>query len=186
VSSLFNRDSGPKQPLDPYSRERIKKEIGHLTHRESVRHPGKRIKVRTKNKWVTAGVILALALLGLFLLDPPMHAYYRGEAIRAYLYLHHFGSDRKATELIDTGIFRGPELELLNHRSGNFENYYSSPIVASKAADDIIRYLQGVEALRHRDYDQLDTLSKVRYWLFARWGLFMPTHWEWLDPAINY
>ena len=130
--------------------------------------------------------LLVVVLSGLYFLDLPLHAYFRGEAVRDYLYLHHYGSDRKATELVDTGVFRAGELELLNHRAGSFQSYYAGPLEASRAADTIIGYLRGVDALQRGDYDKLDLVNKIRYQLFVRFGFLPPTHWSRIDPAIDY
>jgi hypothetical protein len=124
--------------------------------------------------------------LSLYFLDLPLHAYFRGEAVRNYLYLHHYGSDRKATELVDTGIFRAEELDLLDRRTGSFQGYYTNPLEASRAADTIIGYLRGVDALQRGEYDKLDPVNKVRYQLFVRFGLLPPTRWGLLDPSIDY
>lgn len=183
MASPFNKIPGDKPPLGPYSRERIAPEIDHLRHRGTVR----RADGKTSGGFRGAGFIILVVLifLGLFFMDPVLHAWHRGEAVRDYLYLHHFGSEPKARQLLATGIFSPAEIELLNRRQGSFQNYYSGPGHASRAADSIIRYLQGVSALQAGAYDRLNTLGKIRYQLFVRFGLHPPVSWNVLDPSIG-
>jgi hypothetical protein len=182
MSSLFNKDSENKAPLDPYARERIEREIRHLHEKKSVRHGGKDTPGYRGARFI--GLVL-LVLLVLFFLDPVLHGYYREEAIRVYSYLHHYGSEQKASELLDTGIFTPNEIELLNQRQGSFQNYYSSPLEGAVAADTIIQYVKGVEELQRGDYAKLSRLNKLRYLLFFHFGLTTPTDLSFLDPTIS-
>jgi hypothetical protein len=182
MSSLFNKDSENKAPLDPYSRERIEREIRHLSQRESVRHGG---KAGPSYRGAGFVALIVIVLLALFFMDPVLHGYHRGEAIRAYSYLHHYGSEQKARELLATGIFTPNEIDLLNQRQGSFQNYYSGPMEGSAAADAVIRYLNGVANLQRGDYARLGLLNKLRFQLFFHFGITTPTAWPILDPSIS-
>ena len=181
MSSLFNKDPENKTPLDAFDRQRIEHEIGHLSQRGSVRHGGAK-PPSYRSVWFLTLVVLFLA--GLFFMDPPIHSLRRGEAIRAYSYLHHYGSDKKAGELLATGVFTPNEIDLLNQRQGSFHDYYSGPMEASAAADSIIQYLQGVANLQSGNYEKLDLLDKIRYQLFFHFGLKTPTAWSFMDPSV--
>jgi hypothetical protein len=182
MASLFNKDSEDKAPLDAYSRERIEREIRHLSEKKSVRDGSKNGPSHRGAWWLT---LLVLVLLALFFMDPALHAYHRGEAIRAYSYLHHFGSEKKARELLGTGIFTPNEVDLLNSRQGAFQNYYSGPMEGAAAADSVIHYLDGVANLQRSDYAKLGWLNKLRFQLFFHFGMTTPTDWPILDPTIT-
>ncbi len=81
---------------------------------------------------------------------------------------------------------RPERIALLNQRSGAFQDYYPGPGEGNRAADSVIRYLQGVTDLRNGDYEKLNWVGKIRYQLFVRFGLHPPTRWKLLDPAINH
>jgi hypothetical protein len=180
MSSLFNNDPGNQPAPSAYSRERIEKEIGHLDKRTSVRHAEEK-----RNRGRAAIIIAVLAFVSLYLMDPIVYSFARGDAIRAYLYLHHYGSDRKAQEILATGMFDASEIDHLNRRQGSFQNYFSSPPAADQAADKVLRYLKGVSDLHEGHYEHLDILGKIRYQLFVRWGLDPPMHWRIFDPSVN-
>jgi hypothetical protein len=181
MPSIFNRDPGdPKQP-SAYARDRIEAEIAHLKKRKPVRDA--RQTSQMLGAWVS--VLLVLALFVLFFMDPVLHSIKRGDAIHAYLYLHGYGSDAKAQALAATGILTANEVDLLNHRQGAFQDLFPSPGAADAAADDVIRYMKGVENLHSGHDDRLDWLGKIRYQLFMRWGLSPPTEWDFLNPSVN-
>jgi hypothetical protein len=182
MASLFNREPKPKPPLGPYARERIEKEVEHLRKKGSVRHAGDKPR-NSRAGWIV--VLLFGALLWLFFMDPVLHGYHRDEAERVYLYLHHFGSERKAHELLATGIFSPSEIEQLDRRSGSFQDYYSDPGAGDRAADAIIQYLQGVTDLQNGSYDKLGPVGKLRYQLFIRFGIHPPTQWAFLNPSVH-
>jgi hypothetical protein len=181
MASIFSREPGDKKPLDPFARERIEREIGHLKKRAPVRDA--REQSRRVGIWVTTLVVLAL--LGLFFMDPVAHSWERGDAIHAYLYLHNFGKEDKAQAIAASGIFTASEIDLLNHRQGSFQDYYSSPAAAAATADSIVAYMKGVADLHAQRYDRLDLLGKIRYQLFIRWGIDPPTEWDMLNPAVS-
>ena len=182
MASPSNKDSGPNRPLGPYAPERIAQEVAHLNKRGGVRHADGQLH---GFRAVWPALLTVVVLLGLFFMDPVLHAYYRGEAIRAYLYLHHYGSDRKAAELLATGIFGPSEIEYLNQKQTPAQSYYPGPMEASHEADNIISYMRGVDYLRAGAHDRLDYLGKVRYQLFVRWGLHPPEQWSVLNPTIH-
>ena len=166
----------------PYAIERIEKEIAHLRQRESARHgPGQR---RTRRlAWLL--ILLGTTLLGLFLIDPAEHALRRGQAIHAYLYLHHYGSEKRANELLASQIFSPNEIVILNRRPGDFHEFYASPVEANRAEQAVVSYLQGVDNLHRGKSEELDALGKIRFALFVRLGLNPPIDWKFLDPKIT-
>jgi hypothetical protein len=182
MASLFNKDPEKNAPLDPYARERIEREIDHLSRKRSVRHGEKKPPGYRGAGFLT---LVLIVLLGLFFMDPVLHSFRRGDAERAYLYLHHFGSDKKAQELLATGIFTPNEIDLLNQRQGAFHDYYPGPMEGAAAADSIIQYLKGVSNLQRGEYDKLSTLNKLRYQLFFHFGITTPTTWSMLDPVVG-
>jgi hypothetical protein len=179
--SLFKRNSLDRKPLSPYSPERIEHEIAHLRNRGSVRDPNAR--KRSPITWLIT--LAVLGLLWLYFMDPVLHSFRRGDAIHAYLYLHNFGSERKAQALADSGIFTAGEVQRLNHRQGSFQDYYSGPDAAERSANSVISYLQGVSDLQNGRYANLDFLGKVRYQLFVRFGILPPIQWAVFDPSIE-
>jgi hypothetical protein len=179
--SLFSKDPSEKPPVSPYAAERIEHEIAHLRKGSSVRDP-KQAR-RSLAAWLL--VLFVLGLLWLFFMDPILHGFKRGEAIRTYLYLHGFGSEQKARALLATGIFTEPEIEQLNRRQGAFQDYFSSPAAAERKSDAIVDYLNGVTNLHASRYEKLDPVGKIRYQLFVRWGLMPPTDWSAFDPSIG-
>jgi hypothetical protein len=178
--SLFHKktpeEKGPANPLDL-----IEKEIGHLKKGSSVRHGA---KGKSRNPpWL---IILAFCgLLWLYLMDPFYHAWYKGEAVRAYLYLHNYGAGPEAANLIASQILSAEEIDVLNHRTGSFQNYYKSPDAAVQKADAIIKYMTNVKLLHAGKYQPLDPVGRMRCLLFVRIGLVLPTDWTFLDPTVN-
>ena len=46
-----------------------------------------------------------------------MHAWYKGEAVRAYIYLHNYGAgSARRTDLVKSGILTLEEADILNRR----------------------------------------------------------------------
>jgi hypothetical protein len=177
--SLF-RKSTPESP-SPTPYELIEPEIVHLKKGYSIRH-GPHAKAKTP-PWL---LILAFCALGwLYLMDPFYHAWYKGEAIRTYLYLHNYGTGSAATDLIATQIFSGDEVGTLNHRQGSFQDYYASPEAANREAEAIVQYMTNVRLLHAGKYQQLDPVGRMRYLLFIRPGLVLPTEWSFLDPSVG-
>ena len=166
----------------PYAIERIENEIAHLRKRESARHgPG---HARTRRlAWFF--ILLGGALLWLFFMDPVLHAVRRSQAIRDYLYLHHYGSENRANELMASKIFSPNEIVMLNRRPGDFRGYYASPVEANRTEKVIVDYLQGVENLHRGKSDDLDVVGQIRFAMFIRLGINPPTQWNFLDPAIT-
>jgi hypothetical protein len=177
--SLFHKNSPEEPSPTPY--ELIEPEIVHLKKGYSIRH-GPKAKKRTP-PWL---VILAFCgLTWLYLMDPVLHAWYKGEAIRAYLYLHNYGSGPLAENLVATRIFTPDEVDTLNHRQGSFQDYYSSPGAADQEADVIINYLADVRLLHAGKYETLDPVGRMRYALFIYPGIVLPTQWSVLDPSVG-
>ncbi len=181
MASIFSREPDDKKPLDPYSRERIEKEIEHLKKKRGTRDAGE--QNRKLGIWVT--VLAILALLVLFFMDPVVYSWERGNAINAYLYLHNFGREEKAQALANCGILSRSDVDTLNHRQGSFQDFFPTPKAAADTADGIVRYMKGAEDLRERHYDKLDVLGKIRYQLFVRWGLVPPSSFDMINPSTD-
>ena len=178
--SLFRDKETPEsRPPDPY--DLIDKEIGHLKKGSNVRH-GPNAKNRTPN------LLLILGFCGiawLYLMDPFYHAWYKGDAVKAYLYLRNFGSASDVTNLVASGILNPEDLDNLNHRSGSYQDYYSSPDAAKKNAEAVINYMTSVKLLHAGKYQQLDPVGRMRYAVFLKFGIILPTDWPFLDPTVN-
>jgi len=176
--SLFHKKS-EKTPLTPY--ELIEPEIVHLKKGYSIRY-GPRAKP-TVSPWL---LIVAICGLGwLYLMDPFLHAWYKGEAIRAYLYLHNYGAGSLTDGLIASQILSLEEVDALNHRQGSFQDYYPSPEAADREAETIINYMTALHLLHDGKYEQLDPVGRMRYLLFIRTGIVLPTEWNFLDPSVG-
>lgn len=182
MASLFSKDPTARAALPPYSFERIEREIAHLRKSGSVR--GKSGERPTTARLVTS--IALCTLFWLYFMDPFLYAYHKGDAIRTYLYLHHYGSNQKVQVLLSTGIFSNSEVDALNHREGSFQDYYAGPSQANQSADSIVDYMNGLYYLRMGQYDHLDPIGKLRYLLFFRTGLTPPTNWAGLTPVVGY
>jgi hypothetical protein len=181
ASSIFGKDPSDKPTASAYARERIEKEIEHLKKPKSTRYG--------PNERMTLGIfvsgVIAAAIAALYLMDPLLYAWHKGDAVQAYLYLHNYDSDLKAQALVTSGILTPDEATLLNHRQGSFQDYYSSPEQAEKTADSLIAFMNDMSKLRSGPYQDLDTLGKIRYNLFCRWGLIPPSQFSFLNPAIK-
>lgn len=181
MASLFSKNPAIRAPLPPYSIKRIEKEIEHLRNRQSTRH-------LQKSKWNLARVASTIAvgtLLWLFFMDPFLYAYHKGDAIRAYLYLRHYGNDKEVQALVGTRILSDSEVQALNHRDGSFREYFANPDQAYRTTDAIVNYMNGLTHLRLGQYDELDPIGKLRYLLFYRIGLLPPTDWSGLTPRVD-
>lgn len=179
AKSLFQKDNAEDSSPTPY--ELIEPEIVHLKKGYSIRH-GPRSKPK-KPLWLL--VLAFCGLAWLYLMDPILHAWYKGEAAQTYLYLHNYGGGHKAEDLIATQILSPHEVETLNHRQGSFQDYYASPEAANRQADTIIDYMTSVRLLHDGKYLQLDPVGRMRYALFIRTGLVLPTDWGFLDPSVG-
>jgi hypothetical protein len=177
--SLFHKKKAENPSPTPY--ELIEPEIVHLKKGYSIRH-GPRAKPKTP-PWL---LILAICALGwLYLMDPFLHAWYKGEAIRTYLYLHNYGAGLLADSLVASQIFSPDEVTALNRRQGSFQDYYTSPEAANREAEAIIKYMTALHLLHAGKYQQLNPVGRMRYLLFIRTGIVPPTEWSFLDPSVG-
>jgi hypothetical protein len=177
--SLFHKDTPENRPPNPL--DLIEKEVEHLKKGSSVRHGGKRRSGTAP--WLI--ILGALGLAWLYLMDPCYHAWYKGEAVRAYLYLHAYGSPTDTDALVESGILTAEDLDTLNHRTGSYQEYYKGPDAALKRAQAIVAYMREVQLLHAGKYEQLDPVGRMRYALFVKPGLVLPTDWAFLDPTVN-
>jgi hypothetical protein len=179
-SSLFQRrpveTAGPATP-----HELIEKEVAHLKKGKTARYGDK--PVRRASIWAFALVICAL--IGLYIMDPVLHAWYKSEAIHTYTYLHNFGTSEQAAELASSGILRPEEIVELDRSQLTYKEDYNTPRDALQASHTIIQYMASVRKLRDGKYEKLDFLGTLRYDLFIRNGLNTPTAWDSLDPVVN-
>jgi len=118
-------------------------------------------------------------------MDPVIHAWYKGEAIRTYLYLHNFGAGPELQNLVATRILSADEIGILNSRHDPVQDYYPSPKAAGAQATEITTYIHNVALLHAGKYQQLDPIGRMRFLLFIRTGLYLPTSWDFLDPSIS-
>jgi len=177
MGSLFSKEPPPREPTPL---ERIGPEIGHLKNKTSVR-TGK--AARSRARWYFAAILCAM--LWLYVMDPFLYAWHKYEAIQAYLYLHSYDSPGATQALIDTGILSPVEVRKMNDEHGSDPDYFSSPREAQQKAAAIVRYMKGLQDLHAGRYDQLDFVGKIRYTLFFRTGLPVPTSWSALNPSVN-
>jgi len=177
--SLFHKKTPEGSSPTPY--ELIEPEIVHLKKGYSIRH-GPRAPKRAP-PWLT--LLAFCGLVWLYLMDPFLHAWYKGEAVRTYLYLHNYSTGPLADNLLATQIFSPDEVEVLNHRRGSFQDYYPTPAAAEREAGTIINYMTALRLLHEGKYQQLDPVGRMRYLLFIRTGIVLPTDWNFLDPSIS-
>ncbi|MEI9999324.1 MAG: hypothetical protein WDO13_09220 [Verrucomicrobiota bacterium] len=130
-------------------------------------------------------VLTFCTLAWLYLMDPVLHAWYKGEAVKTYLYLHNFGSAQQVDALVASRILSPEEVHVLDGRRGSFQDYYPSPQQANDTAQTIMDYMAEVRALHAGRYQSLDPVGRMRYLLFIRTGLVLPTSWDFLDPSVN-
>ena len=181
AQSLFQRKPAEPQNKRVSPIELIEHEIDHVRRRASARHgtqPQRRASV-----WLL--VLLISGALLLYILDPIEHAWYKGDAVRAYLYLHNYGTGHDADQLAACGILRPEEIGELNLLHGSYQDYYTSPQSAAAQAQTIIGYMAQAKALRVGPYDSLNWLERVRYTLFVHDGLTPPAKWDFLDPGLS-
>jgi hypothetical protein len=179
AKSLFHKEA--RQIPAPTPADLIGPEVAHLQKRASTRHGA--AKKRAVYPWL---IVLAFCVLAtLYAVDPFIHAWYKGEAVRTYLYLHNYGAGPAAAQLVATQIFSRDEVQTLNHRNGSFQDYYRSPEAANRQAQAIVHYTQRVNLLRAGAYEQFGLLNQIRYFLFIRTGLGLPTDWPVLDPSVG-
>jgi hypothetical protein len=120
-TSLFQRKQAePTGPATPH--ELIEKEVAHLKKKKSSRYGEK--PVRTASVWGLVCVICAI--IGLYCMDPVMHAWYKSDAIKAYVYLHYFGTSEQAAELASTGILRPDEIVALDRSAQTYKDTFST------------------------------------------------------------
>lgn len=180
AESLFQRKSDTK-PAHTSPLELIEREIEHLKKRTSVRYGAN--SPRKMSIWLL--VLTGCALVGLYILDPIEHAWYKYDATKAYLYLHNYGASRDATMLAASGILRPDEIHQLDQRQGSYQDTYATPKAAAANAQDIVAYMRDVKQLHAGAFQNLDTIGRLRYNLFIRPGIFLPTSWDFLDPGIG-
>jgi len=179
AKSLFQKDTPEDAKPTPY--DLIEHEVKHLKKGTGTRRNPKD-KTRTP-PWI---VILAFCgLAWLYLMDPIYHAWYKGEAVRAYLYLRNFGSAEDVAGLTASQILSPEDIESLNHRSGNYRDYYTSPADAKETALTIETYMKDVHLLHEGRYQGLDPVGRMRYAIFIDLGIFLPTQWPFLDPTVG-
>jgi hypothetical protein len=179
AKSLFHKAAPKEAPPTPY--ELIEPEIVHLKKGYSIRH-GER-KPRQSPPWLL--LIGFLWIVWLYIMDPVIHAWYKGEAIRTYLYLHNYGAGPEVQKLVETQILNPDEIAVLNARHGSYQDYYASPQIAAHQATDITTYMNKVTLLHAGKYQQLDPIGRMRYLLFIRTRLYLPVSWSFLDPAVG-
>lgn len=179
AKSLFHKDAPKDSSPTPY--ELIEPEIVHLKKGYSIRY-GPHAK-KTTPPWLV--IIAFCGLVWLYLMDPFLHAWYKGEAIRTYLYLHNYATGPLADSLIASQILSPDEVMVLNHRQGAFQDYYASPQAANHQAEVIINYMADLHLLHSGNYETLGPVGRMRYLLFIRTGLILPTQWDFLDPSVG-
>jgi hypothetical protein len=178
--SLFQRKpAGKPTSTSPY--DLIQHEITHLKKGTTARHGNKPRK--KMSLWLVA--LGACGLAWLYLMDPIEHAWYKGEAVKTYVYLHNYGVGKEADQLAGSGILAPEEVAELDQRHGSFQDYYATPKAAAQAATTIVSYMASVKLLHSGRYEQLGPVGRMRYLLFIRTGLFLPTSWDFLDPSVN-
>jgi hypothetical protein len=177
--SLFQKNNPEDPAPTPY--ELIEPEIVHLKKGYSIRHGPQARKKRPL--WLVSLAFCGLAWL--YLMDPVVHAWYKGEAMRTYLYLHNYGSAAMCDKLMVSQILTPDDAVVLNRRTGSFQDYYPSPDAANHQAEDIIAYMTNVKRLHNGDYEPLNPFWRLRYALFIYPGLVVPTQWDFLDPSVG-
>jgi hypothetical protein len=165
----------------PFARELIEHEIDHLKKRRSVRDAQE-----TQRAWGSMLAFFAVVgVLWLYVMDPFLFSYNRGDAIHVYLYLHNYGSDAKAHEVAASGLLTPNEVTQLDRREGAFQDYFDGTGPAERRAAELIAYMDQVRALHEGRYEDLSPVNKLRYFLFVKTGLTPPTRWQSLDSPID-
>lgn len=180
MESLFDKDPSQGPPLSNY--EKIASEISHLKKGKSVRQtPGQ----TTRKLAPIIFILVVLAFIGLYIMDPFLYAWHKYEAIHAYLYLHNYDSATATDALAATRILSEDEILALNQRKGSFQDYYPSAQAAEAEAATIVQFMDGLQNLQMNKYDQLDPLNKLRCFIFIRSGFATPTSWNCLNPVVE-
>ena len=176
--------SAPSSHADkpaPFARELIEHEIDHLKKRRGVRDAK-----QTERAWRSMLVFFAvLGVLWLYVMDPFLFSYNRGDAIHVYLYLHNYGSDADAQAVAASGLLTPNEVTLLDHREGAFQDYFDVTGPAERRGAELIAYMAQVHALHEGRYEDLSLVNKLRYFLFVKTGLTPPIRWQSLDSPID-
>jgi hypothetical protein len=177
--SLFQKNNPEKPTPTPY--ELIENEIDHLRKGTSVRYGN-------KARGGTAPWLIIIGFCGLawlYFMDPICHAWYKGDAVRTYLYLHAYGTGPQSSALVASGILTPDEVKTLNHRDGAYRDYFASPDEANRKAQAIANYMADVALLHAGKYQTLDPVGRMRYLLFIKTGIPIPTSWDFLDPSVG-
>ncbi len=176
--------SSPSSKADkpaPFDRGLIEHEIDHLKRRRGVRNANE-----TERAWGSMLVFFAVVgVVWLYVMDPFLFSYNRGDAIHVYLYLHNYGSDAKAQAVAASGLLTPNEVAQLNHREGAFQDYFNGTSAAEQRAAELIAYMDQVHALHAGRYEDLSVVNKLRYFLFVQTGLTPPIRWTSLDSPID-
>jgi len=181
MASLFDKNK-PDGRRARTPEELIEKEVRHLRKGQSTRHHN--LSPSRTATWLL--VLVIGALIWLYVMDPITYAWYKGEGVRTYLYLHSFGSGKLEQQLLLSGIFSSDEIEALKHRQGGaYQDYYATPQDAERQAKTIITHMENVRLLHEGKYQQLHWIGKLRYALFIRLGIPVPTQWSFLNPTID-
>jgi hypothetical protein len=178
AKSLFQRNAPELRP--PTNFELIEPEVIHLKKGYSIRYGPKQPK---RSVWLVLLGFCGLAYI--YLMDPILHAWYKGEAVKTYLYLHNYGNAQAAQDLINSQILDYGDIQTLNHRTGAFQDDFKSLQDATAESEKIITYMNSVRLLHAGRYQALDPLGRMRYLLFIRTGLVLPTQWGFLDPSVG-
>jgi hypothetical protein len=180
MDSIFSKKPSPP-PDSPYGMDRIEKEIEHVRQRAAVRE--KRGERSVVGRVLVVTIVLALGVL--YFMDPFLYAWRKGEAIKAYAYLHENGDEAPAQALTATGIFSPREVAALNAQAPVVPPDYPSTAAAEREAMEVEGYLARLSALHSGHDEQLDAVGKIRYDLFVRWGIGLPTQWDMLTPVVE-
>ncbi len=176
--SLFARKAPELRP--PTNYELIEPEVVHLKKGYSIRYGQKQPK---RSVWLVVLGFCGLAYI--YLMDPILHAWYKGEAAKTYLYLHNYGNAQAAQDLADSKILTYGDIQALNRRNGAFQDYFKSLKDAEAKSETITHYMNSVRLLHAGRYQELDPIGRMRWLLFIRTGIVLPTQWGFLDPSVG-
>ena len=161
--------------------DQIGPEIQHLQRGNSVRDGS--MSGSKAGAW--AASIALFLLLTLFFMDPFLFAMHKSSAIRAYIYLHNYGSAASTEALVSSGIFSHADVNEMNDKRGSYQDYFASAMDAEKTAASAVSFMSGMHDLRYAQPETLDPIGKLRYMLFVRIGLYPPTIWSGLNPSVD-
>ncbi len=182
MGSLFDKNPSEPPPADGYSRHLIAGEIAHLKKPQGTRASPRERAVQAQ----TFFWVLGLALVAIYCADPFLHAYYKGDAIKAYPYLCSLGRGDEAQPLADSGILASDELMILKRQAASSGDLFSSPDSARAVSDKVVQYQKEMDALHSGHPEQLGEFNKLRYEIFYHFGLSTPRDWTFLDPKVSY